>query len=165
MTHFISGAGQESTSHSPSEGEMMPDFTLVSSEGNFVRISDYRGRRNLVLIFCGDGKSEATRSFLLQVSQQHFQFGDEEAESLAIVQGESLPERLGNLSFPVLLDAKGRAHQLAGIQHADKLSAPLVYLVDRFGEIRYAFHPQETANAAVAAVLEWVRYINLECPE
>jgi peroxiredoxin len=165
MSDINCDSGQTAASHLRSAGEIMPDFTLASNRGQFVRISDYRGRSNLVLIFCGDGKSEATRSFLRRASQQFFQFEDEEAELLAVVQAESLPEHLGNLSFSALLDAKGHAHRLAVFAHGGELPAPLVYVVDRFGEIRSVFHPKETPEAAVSSVLEWVRYINLECPE
>jgi|YelNatPaOPRAMG01_1025707.scaffolds.fasta_scaffold38185_3 peroxiredoxin len=165
MSDINCESGQTAASHPRSAGEIMPDFTLASNRGQFIRISDYRGRSNLVLIFCEDGKSEATRSFLRQASQRLFQFEDEEAELLAVVQAESLPEQFANLSFSALLDAKGHAHQLAGFAHGGELLPPLVYVIDRFGEIRSVFYSKETPEADVSSVLEWVRYINLECPE
>lgn len=166
MLETESGSGHKTTSRPPSVGEMMPDFTLASNKAKFIRISDYRGRRNLVLAFCGRGDSDAIREFLLQASQDRSQFADEDAEVLAVVRGaEDLPQYFWNLSFPFLEDAEGHAHYLAGLRHPDAFSTPVVYVVDRFGEIRHIFHPNETSNAAIAAILEWVRYINLECPE
>jgi peroxiredoxin len=32
-------------------GQMAPDFTLKSHDGRAVRLSDYRGKRNVVLAF------------------------------------------------------------------------------------------------------------------
>ncbi len=32
-------------------GQMAPDFTLKSHDGRVVRLSDYRGRENVVLAF------------------------------------------------------------------------------------------------------------------
>jgi peroxiredoxin len=32
-------------------GQMAPDFTLKSQDGRMVRLSDYRGRKNVVLAF------------------------------------------------------------------------------------------------------------------
>ncbi len=34
-----------------SVGQMAPDFTLKSHDGRTVRLSDYRGKRNVVLAF------------------------------------------------------------------------------------------------------------------
>ena len=35
----------------PTVGQMAPDFTLKSQDGRMVRLSDYRGRKNVVLAF------------------------------------------------------------------------------------------------------------------
>jgi peroxiredoxin len=32
-------------------GSLAPDFTAVDSEGMTVRLSDYRGKKNVVLVF------------------------------------------------------------------------------------------------------------------
>ncbi len=32
-------------------GDSAPDFTAVDSEGRTVRLSDYRGKKNVVLVF------------------------------------------------------------------------------------------------------------------
>lgn len=32
-------------------GQSAPDFTLPDTEGRFVRLSDYRGAKNVVLVF------------------------------------------------------------------------------------------------------------------
>jgi peroxiredoxin len=32
-------------------GQMAPDFTLKSQDGRMVRLSDYRGKKNVVLAF------------------------------------------------------------------------------------------------------------------
>ena len=32
-------------------GQMAPDFTLKSHDGRTVRLSEYRGKRNVVLVF------------------------------------------------------------------------------------------------------------------
>ncbi len=35
----------------PAIGKTAPDFSLNDSEGRTVRLSDYRGRKNVVLVF------------------------------------------------------------------------------------------------------------------
>ena len=39
---------------SPKVGENAPDFSLVDVAGNPVRLSDYKGKKNIVLIFYTD---------------------------------------------------------------------------------------------------------------
>lgn len=153
----------------PSAGTMMPDFTLVSTSGRRVRISDYRGRCNLVLIFCGKGDPDAIRSFLPELSERYSEFASEEAEVLAVVQEAELQaddlQQSQKLSFPVLWDEEGHAHKLAGVMITEHDSAPVVFIIDRFGEARHICRAGQPACADISDILDWLRYINLECPE
>lgn len=149
-----------------SAGEMMPDFALVSMNGRRVRISDYRGRSNLVLVFCARGNSKETRSFLRQVFEQRWEFEGEEAQVLVIVrQSKDLSDILKDLPFPVLRDKEGHAHDLAGVAANERNFRPVIYVVDRYGEIRHVCRAGDASHTGAGAILDWVRYINLECPE
>ncbi len=145
---------------------MMPDFILVSMNGKRVRISDHRGRRNLVLVFCARGNSKETRSFLRQVFEQRSEFEGEEAQVLIIVlDADDRAELLRDLPFPVLRDKEGHAHDLAGVAVNERNLRPVIYVVDRYGEIRHICRDGNPSCANAGAILDWVRYINLECPE
>lgn len=150
----------------PSAGEMMPDCTLVSMNGKRIRVSDYRGRRNLVLIFCARDNSKEIRSFLRQVFEQRSEFEGQEVQMLVIVlDADEKSEFLLNLPFQVVRDEKGHAHDLAGVAGNEKDFRPVVYVVDRYGEIQHVWRDIDASCANVATILDWVRYINLECPE
>lgn len=154
------------TTRPPSVGEMMPDFALVSMNGSRVRISDYRGRRNLVLIFCVSGNSKETCSLLQDVSGRRSEFEGEEAQVLVIVlKTDDQAELRRNLPFPVQQGEGDHAHELAGVDANEKDFRPVIYVVDRYGEIRHICRQEMPSCANVGAILEWVRYINLECPE
>ena len=39
---------------SPEVGDSAPDFNLVSVSGNEIRLSDFKGKKNVVLVFYAD---------------------------------------------------------------------------------------------------------------
>ncbi len=43
-----------STGQSPRVGDSAPDFNLVDVAGNEVRLNDFKGKKNVVLIFYAD---------------------------------------------------------------------------------------------------------------
>lgn len=160
---------QGQTTRIPLAGEMAPDFTLVSTTSEHVRVSDYRGRLNLILVLCGKGDSDKVRSLLGQISKQYSEFTAEEAQVLAVVEGaEVQAEHLKqdqNLPFPVLMDPQSHAHNLARVLTPGSGASPVVLVLDRFGEVRHVCRVEESASADTAAILDWVRFINSECPE
>ena len=151
-------------------GEIVPDFVLLTREGTSVRISDYRGKRNLVLIFCGAGISGPVRSLLRDVSESYREFAAEEVELFAVVQGADYKDedldRGGTLAFPFLLDRLGHVHDLFGAPASAQDLFPLAGIVDRYGELRHVSRVGDPGGPFGAhEILDWVRYINLECPE
>ena len=46
--------GCVSTGSYPTLGDQAPDFNLVDVSGNEVRLSDFRGKKNVTLIFYAD---------------------------------------------------------------------------------------------------------------
>lgn len=154
------------TTRLPSEGEMMPDFALVSINGKRARISDYRGRRNLVLIFCARGNSKQTRNSLRQLFEQRSEFEGEEAQVLVIVpDADDRAELPRDLPLAVQLDEEGHAHDLARVPVNEKDFRPVIYIVHRYGKIRVICRAGKPSCANAGAILEWVQHINLECPE
>lgn len=154
----------------PVPGEIMPDIALITGGGGRVRFSDYRGRRNLVLIFAGKGESDAARQFLGRFSEMYSEFVGEEAEVLTIVQGarDRVKDlgRIHRLPFPVLADEDCRVHSVAGAPETAQDYLPVVYVIDRYGEIRKVFRAEQSEGAYTPQdVLDWVRFVNLECPE
>ena len=51
---FAFWAGCASTGPSPGEGDLSPDFSLVDVSGNEVRLSDFKEKKNIALIFYDD---------------------------------------------------------------------------------------------------------------
>ena len=151
-------------------GEIVPGFILLSASGACIRVSDYRGKRNLVLIFCGAGNSASVRGLVRRISELRAAFVAEEAEVFALVHGVSNQaedlDRSLNPPFTVLSDKEGHAHELFGLGLSEQHALPVVCVIDRFGELRNVSRAAEAQRSSFAHdILEWVRYINLECPE
>jgi peroxiredoxin len=136
-------------------GEIMPDFTLVSTRGTRVRLSDYRGRRDVVLVFSGRGNSEMVRGLLQRVSEQYPEFVSEETQVLAVVQGAKgvaeLLEQNRDLPFLVLTDEESRVHNMAGALKSADDYTPVVHVIDRYGEIRHVFRTEQFEPVCTAA--------------
>lgn len=154
----------------PVPGLMMPDIRLESPDGPPVRISDFRQRRIVVLVFL-DGADEATRARILPpLAARHAEFRREDTEILAVLQGDAaearrLRESLA-LPFPVLSDADREAHRSTGVLPQESRSGPSALVVDRYGQVFFARRSGgRRAFPSPDELLEWVRYIENQCPE
>lgn len=148
-------SNQGQTHPFPSVGELMTDFALVSRDGNRLRISNYRGRSNLVLILGESGNSKETRSFLQEVSGRRSEFESEEAQVLVIfLKADDQAELRRNLPFPVLQVEKGHLYKLAGVAANEEDFRLVIYVVDRYGEIRHICRPGMSLCAKAGAILE-----------
>ena len=154
----------------PHTGQRVPDFALPSSAGQGVATAAYRGRRNLVLTFIGKPAGHNARALLAELAAHYSEFAEEEAEVLAVV-GGSVAEAgwiksSDALPFPVLADEDGAVHRTFGALASDGGHVAAIYITDRFGEIFAAYrtgegHPLPT----VEEILDWLRFIGLQCPE
>jgi len=148
---------------------MVPDFSLPSTSGRPIRISDYRQRSNLVLLFVAQADREAIRPLFDQLQSARGEFANENAELLAvfptsIAEVERLKDEAG-IEFPILSDERGLTRRFLTAEDGAGLLTS-IFIVDRYGEI-YAIERIEQAGSVPDAeeILDWVRFIELQCPE
>ena len=53
---FLLLAGCASTGQSPKIGATAPDFSIIDVSGDEVRLSDFKGEKNVVLVFYADSR-------------------------------------------------------------------------------------------------------------
>ncbi len=152
----------------PSKGRLLHDFDLVSAAGQRIWLSDYRSRLNLVLIFADD-RAE-TSKLLFETARQHAQIREEQGEVLAVVQQSqeqaAQTKRELALPYPVLVDESGELHRQMGATNSRGPTAAAVYVTDRFGEVFGLYRTRDgQALPAVADILNWLEFINSQCPE
>lgn len=120
----------------PSEGALAPDLTLETLEGEYVSLSNYRGKVVLVNFWaswCGPCRVE-----IPELQRVYEELAERGFEILAVNVGEDPSDIRGfveamDMRFPILLDGDtgvARAYALRGI--------PASFLVDQEGVIRMA---------------------------
>ena len=140
---------------SPAKGQLIRDFTLTSTLGQEISLSDYRGRSNLVLVFAGGSVDNPDLKVLAEIAADHNRFQDEQTQVLAIMQctqeRAARISQVANLPFPLLVDEDGRIHRSAGA--ADKSGHPAIaiYITDRFGEVFAVYRAAQGADDAKRA--------------
>ncbi len=125
-------------------GEKAPDFTLPSITGERVSLSQYRGKKNVVLSF-------VPAAFTPVCSQQwpgyrmiQDMFDALDATVIGITT-DNLPslfawtQEMGGIPFPVLSDfwPHGKVSSEYGILRGDGTSERALFVVDKSGVIRY----------------------------
>jgi len=148
-------------------GFMIRDFTLDSSRGEKIRMSSFRGRVNLVLVF--PGYSDAMRVFLEDAAKHSPQFSEQETCVVAIVPGSpeesTIPTSIGS-SIVVLFDKLHRVYRLSGATDENGCPIPLVYLTDRFGEIVSTYAaPGHSMPPGIEEIISLLEFVNQQCPE
>lgn len=148
-------------------GYVIRDFTLESTEGRRIQISDYRGRANLVLVFLENSATNCR--FLQEVANKSQEFTQEEATVVAIVPYAPEKTERGSTWYQValvLVDEDASVHRLFGAIDEHGTPATVLYITDRFGEI-VSVHPALSGQELPSAenVLKTLEFINHQCPE
>jgi peroxiredoxin len=148
-------------------GFMIRDFAFVSNRGESDRISRFRGRSNLVVVF--PGHSDAMRIFLEDAVRHGHEFSEQDTTVVAVVPYG--PEEQGIAiahSSPILVlnDRTHAVYRLSGATDENGRPVPLVYLTDRFGEIVSTYvAPGHLMPPSVEEILSTLEFVNYQCPE
>ena len=129
-------------------GRQAPDFTLPYKPGQDpVRLSDYRGKKNVVLLFFPLAWSPVCTDELSTTRDDYAQFADLDAEVLGISVDSPFTLQAWatdhGFPFPLLSDFNKQAsaeydvlyEDLLGLQGVSKRAA---FVVDKEGTVRYA---------------------------
>jgi peroxiredoxin len=127
---------------SPEVGQEAPDFNLKGPGGQFVSLSEYRGRKNVVLVFFPLAFSPVCSHQLPMIQKELGRFQELSAEVLGIsvdshYANEAFAKHLA-LRFPLLSDFRHQASRAYGVFLPDHLySGRAVFVVDRQGKVAY----------------------------
>ncbi len=144
-------------------GHMIPDFRLQSTKHAEISPMDYKGRKNLMILFF-DARSGADMAMLVEINRRYHEFADDNAEVLAIAAEplEEFDSCAGSLhiQFPLLSDVRREA------TCAYCVLGTMIFVADRFGELKMQSELTEAnLDEILDKALSALDLIELECPE
>lgn len=143
-------------------GHLIPDFKLESTDGKMLSPSDFKERKNLVILFFNP-RNSCELEMLAEVRRRYHEFTDNNAEVLAIASGskEEVMECMTalDLPFPLLHDAREEALCSYCVVEST------VFVADKFGELEMQGSLCGAVDETLDQVESTLELIELECPE
>jgi peroxiredoxin (alkyl hydroperoxide reductase subunit C) len=145
-------------------GDQAPDLTLKSADGQSITLSDYRGKKNVVLAFFPYAFSETCSAQMPSYQAELDRFNSYDTQVLGISMDATYSlkhwaEEMG-IAYPLLTDfhPQGRVADLYGVRHLTGSAERALFVIDKGGTIRWihVHRPRGEApdNAELFAVLQ-----------
>jgi peroxiredoxin Q/BCP len=128
-------------------GDKAPDFTLPSQMGNNVTLSEYLGKKNVVLYFYPKDESRGCTKEACKFRDRYDVFTSLGAEVLG-VSSDTLEAHKSfathhGLPFLLLSDEDGKVRELYGIPSSiGIIPGRVTYVIDKKGIVRHIFSSQ-----------------------
>jgi peroxiredoxin (alkyl hydroperoxide reductase subunit C) len=144
-------------------GTPAPDFALLSHQGTTVRLSDFRGRKHVLLAFHVLAFTPVCAVQMQTYERERARLDALDAHVLAI-STDAAPakaawaESLGGISFDLLSDfhPRGAVASAYGVMRDDGIAERAIFIVDRRGIIRwtklYAIPDQPDIEEAIGVL-------------
>jgi peroxiredoxin len=123
-------------------GDVAPQFALKDQDDNLVRLSDFTGKKHVVLAFYPLDFSPVCSLELPKLQENYEEFQQADAEVLGISidsrwSHAAFAEKLG-LSYRLLSDFDRQASKAYGVLRKEGFAERSLFLIDKEGRIRYA---------------------------
>lgn len=126
-------------------GTLAPDFELPGHHGSLVRLSDFRGRKNVVIAFHPLAFTPVCAAQMQEYEREKVRLDGLDAHVLGISidagpAKAAWADILGGISFDLLSDfhPHGRVAADYGVMRDDGISQRALFVVDKRGVIRWA---------------------------
>jgi thioredoxin-dependent peroxiredoxin len=161
-TNTAFGASKNNMDNKLHVGDEAPDFVGTTQGGATIRLSDYRGRCNVVLYFYPKDFTAGCTSEACMFRDAYDEFKDQDTEVIgvsldALDTHEQFAAKHG-LRFPLVSDHDGRIARsygaLGGLRAWLGAAKRLTYGIDKQGRIRGVFHHELQIGQHVRRVRE-----------
>nr|MBN2277879.1 redoxin domain-containing protein [candidate division Zixibacteria bacterium] len=148
-------------------GSKAPDFILPSHLGGKIRLSDFRGKKNVILAFYPMDWTPVCTNQIPGYEQNLAHFEKLDTQVL-VISVDSVPchqawqKTLGGISYPMLADNSphGEVARKYGVLTASGYSDRVIFIVDKQGIIRFIDRPGLQVLPDNKQVLEELSRIN-----
>jgi peroxiredoxin Q/BCP len=140
-------------------GQTAPDFSLPSSRGGEVRLSQFAGQRNVVLFFYPKDETAGCTAEACSFRDAYQDFVDAGAEVIGIsndsVRSHEHFADKHHLPMQLLSDQGGRVRELYGIKkNLGVIPGRETFVIDKQGVVRHVFRSQLRVLQHVKETLE-----------
>jgi peroxiredoxin Q/BCP len=148
-------------------GDAAPDFTLPSQTGAPVRLSDYQGKRVVVLYFYPKDNTRGCTAEACAFRDSYAVFKDAGAEVIGISADsvDSHEEFAGQYRLPFVLvsDQRAEVRKRFGVPTVMGLiPGRVTFVIDRQGIIRHIFSSMTQIDQHISEALDVVRQLQAE---
>jgi alkyl hydroperoxide reductase subunit AhpC len=147
----------------PTVGQPAPDFKLPSTEGREISLSEFKGKKNVVLAFYPLDFSPVCSVQIPEYDKDAASFDEANTVVLGISRDsvfahKAWQEKLGMVRVPLLADMLGEVAAKYGVYLADKgITNRAIFVIDKEGILRHAhvedkLQDRRTAQEVIAMV-------------
>ena len=134
------------------EGALAPDFSTQDDQGNTVSLSDFKGKKNVILYFYPKDDTPGCTIEACNFRDSYSNYQNQETQILGVSfddekSHQSFRKKF-NLPFPLLIDSKkkiARAYGVGGLLYADRDTI----LIDKEGKIKKIFRKVDSKKHSV----------------
>jgi len=148
-------------------GDKAPNFTLPSQMGDNVALSEYQGKKNVVLYFYPKDETRGCTREACEFRDQYDVFTGLGAEVLGVSSDtleshKSFATHYG-LPFLLLSDVKGKVRKLYGVPSSmGIIPGRVTYIIDKKGVVRHIFNSQFQPEKHIKEALKVLKEIEKE---
>ena len=142
-------------------GDVAPDFTLKTAEKEDWHLSDFRGKKNVVLAFVPYAFSGTCSAQLPSYEAELSRFNDFDTEVVSISMDSSFAldawKKSMHTTFPLLSDfyPQGQVVDAYGVRHPAGMAERALFVIDKEGIVRRVY-PKVKVDGHVPEVLEFI---------
>lgn len=143
-------------------GDEAPDFLLRSQSGEDIRLSDYRGKKNVVLFFYPKDGSPGCTAEACKFRDSYETFKEFGAEVIGIssqsVESHGIFALNLGLPYTLVSDEGGKVRKEYGVPSSlGMIPGRVTYVIDRQGIVRHTFSSQIDVDKHVEESLRILR--------
>jgi len=133
------------------EGQPAPEFTAKDDQGNSVRLSDFKDKKNVVLYFYPKDDTPGCTIEACNFRDDYSKFQTKDTQILGVSYDDESShqafKKKFNLPFPLLVDSDHRIAQAYGVE-GDKYANRDTIVIDKAGKVKKVLRKVDPASHA-----------------